>query len=39
MDEKAIELRAKLMKKFADELEEGLLIVLVVDDVSDTRLA
>ena len=37
VDEKAIELRAKLMKEFADELEKGFLTVLVVDDVSDTR--
>ena len=32
-----IELRARLMKEFEDELEEGLLSILIVDDVSDIR--
>ena len=37
MDEKVIELRARLMNEFEDELVDGLLSVLIVDDVSDIR--
>ena len=37
VDEKAIELRARLMQEFEDELEDGLLSILIVDDVADIR--
>ena len=37
VEEQAIELRATMMKQFEDELEDGLLSILLVDDVSETR--
>ena len=37
VDEKAIELRARVVNEFEDELDDGLLSVLIVDDVSDIR--
>ena len=37
VDQDAIDLRANLMHQFKDELENGVLSILLVDDVSDIR--